>query len=579
MTMEDILSMDNDNKSPLTLVWDDFATSFDGKNALIPYQRVFDNSTESLPKIMPRSLEKRWKDANLLLKAAFRFSMKDEGIDQKLDEHKEFICTSGKKNRTWRILHATSAIRCHHTLFMMACVLHPEQAEEIDHGDLFGSNRERHYGRKHTHLPYTCCSTEQDKFELTALHLAASAPTKGRQSQAVITKLLQLNPKAASFQNPCNGSLPLHILCDNEYKSHWISDGFKDVFDEYPEAATVVDSLKCTPLHRAAAAISSRNSSRLAPTSSPVANAHNINNTVDADGSIVINLINSFSQSASLADSTGRLPFHYVAELSEGWDNEAQQLLDAFPKVLHIRAGSNETSSALPIHLTATNPDDNGTLMQNIVQNNPRAASQTNADGYLPIHLSCEAGKPWERGMEFLYNAYKSALSATREGVSQDTDGKKSWMPLHYAVSSSNTSLTTIQALVEHNRDAVSVRDRRGRTVMHLAIESGKCWDDGIWDLFAAYPAAIDMSDNDGKVPFSSAALKYCDNSSEDSNDGKTSDSLEGSSSFSIRSDNDTRRDSNENIVSAPVPLGGDEIRTINLLYNLLREAPHVIKV
>ena len=38
--------------------------------------------------------------------------------------------------RIWRVLHAVSAIKCHHSLFKLASALHPEQARELDQNDL-----------------------------------------------------------------------------------------------------------------------------------------------------------------------------------------------------------------------------------------------------------------------------------------------------------------------------------------------------------------------------------------------------------------------------------------------------------
>ena len=60
---------------------------------------------------------------------------------------------------------------------------------------------------------------------LTALHLAASAPTCGTESKRAMRQLLMLAPETVSIPNPANDCLPLHYLCDNESKQHWVNDG------------------------------------------------------------------------------------------------------------------------------------------------------------------------------------------------------------------------------------------------------------------------------------------------------------------------------------------------------------------
>jgi hypothetical protein len=66
------------------------------------------------------------------------FEEQDDG--EKKDSPPSQYCTTAtpitQQQRKFRILHAISAIKCHHSLFLMATVHHPEQAFEIDKNDL-----------------------------------------------------------------------------------------------------------------------------------------------------------------------------------------------------------------------------------------------------------------------------------------------------------------------------------------------------------------------------------------------------------------------------------------------------------
>jgi len=86
-------------------------------------------------------LKKRWNQVNVLLRAAFGFPFRgkedDDVVAGKQSAMGSAISSDDEKKdeRKWRIVHATAAVKCHISLFRLACVLHPEEARELDEYD------------------------------------------------------------------------------------------------------------------------------------------------------------------------------------------------------------------------------------------------------------------------------------------------------------------------------------------------------------------------------------------------------------------------------------------------------------
>jgi len=606
MRREDILEGGGEG-SILGLVWDSWAISSEGKKILGSIGKKLEEF-DSLGKIdseaswrkrvmyakalrekLKGNIKDNWDKANLLLRGAFRFPLEKEEEEDEGDEDYDF-CTeqenaeTSRHPRKWRVLHATTTIRCHSTLFKMACAIHPEQAREIDKNDLFyrpnGANDSR-----------------------TALHFASENSSKdprdARETRRMLQVLLSLYPEAASLLNPTDCRLPLHYLCKNESKVHWYHDGLGDVHDAYPRAALVEDTIGRTPLHHAASIIALRQ------TSPPPAPGDSCNGVVqsipqDAPGSIVYNLVCTHPSTATIGDQDGKLPLHIIAMVAETWDASIHTLYEMFPAALRRRT-TRKMKARCPIHLMSSNPDARSSLVEAIVEKHPMGAGLVDGEGMLPLHVMCESGKTWEGGMECVYNAYPKAISIA-------VDTRRGWFPLHFIVTSSGVSLGLICKILDLYPQAAREVDGNGKTPLHLIVESGKDWE-CVETIFLANPGAIIVEDSQGKVPLIAAALSMCDsvgNMSNGGSDGRAGDvllmeslsiapttsycdgnsaiqNIQGSSSTVMTS---TTYGIEEMLSRPPQSCGGKRsdsrsrdtsLSQLNVLYRLLRAAPHVL--
>lgn len=488
-----VLEEDRDGVSPLGLVWDKYATSFEGKRTLHPFLKHFETvlDTESSPHAarvgitqfkeekeifqkLPsdEKLRKKWDKANTLLRAAFHFPITD-GNDTKPSG------SSDAKKRKWRILHATSATKCHLTLFQLACVLHTEQAFEIDEGDLFG------FGGSAAPVAV--------KSGKTALHFAAASPFAGRDAKTIISILLALNKEAATKPDAVDESLPLHIISDNERKAHWAHDGVKDIYLANTSAVGSRDRKGRTPLHRASSIVSQR---AIAVSIGNVA-APGAGDT----GSIIQHLVQLHPRAASIADNTNRLPLHYMAEHGEGWNGDIEAVLEAHRPALRSRVGA-QAFNRLPLHMAAASTDAKASLVAGLVKANPRAASQADARGKLPLQIACESGRSWEAGIDAIFAAYEPA-------VREREDNDRGWLALHMAASSPNAATGLISKLCEVSPEAAGVTDRSNRYPLHVACAAGKAWVGNLEAIFRANPTAAFEADQFGLYPFHVAAMSF----------------------------------------------------------------------
>lgn len=463
-----VLEEDKAGESPLSLVWDTWAEKFEGKKTLSAFigsdadhaistitngGSVNDSkpkSTEDIKELFQKTcavnkkLRERWETVILFLKANFGFTLNTPCIDK-----------AQSASPIFRMLHATAAIPCHPTLFFMAKALYPNQAREWDDHELAKDDRQ------------------------TALNIAAASAASGSLSRSVVTSLLELYPEAAKLKNSSDGSLPMHKMVENEHKQHWIHDGLRDVYQAYPAALNEVDAQGRLPLHRAAAA-----------------NKHG----GGVGGSIILQLIEEYPKAAKQTDNSGRLPLHYVAEHGEGWEEESEAIYQAHPAATSARAGP---SASLPLHMACKAPDSRHGMLQKLVEFHPRATMQRDRNGKLPLHLLCESGKPWDQGVEKIYEAFKA-------GIKEPEENSRGWVALQIAAASPMGSASFVSRLIELNPEAAARKDDDGRYSLHLACEAGKEWETGLEDIFIAYPYANNSSDSAGMLPFHIAALRWC---------------------------------------------------------------------
>lgn len=540
-----VLDEDREGGSPLSLVWDDYANSFQGKRTLQVLLRNLENEgwdsaadesaqariatsernaklamTKSAPAC--KELQSKWNKAITLLKAYFQFPADD---------------SDGVQTRKWRVLHAVSAIKCHPTMFLLARALYPEQANEFDENDLLPG--------KSLPDPQSSSADRRRSSNRTALHFAAMAPLSGREGRSVIKTLLKLNPSAAAHVDGY-GSLPLHLLALNDKRIHWVQDGLQDVYDAYSEASLCRDGCGRTPLHCAASAAG--NYSRLSSSTPAGSESSNAAQEGSELRSVIQNFVHGNDAAASITDNSGRLPLHYIAEKAEEWNADAQAILDAYPAGTSTRSGTL-THNQLPLHMAASSTDAKPSLIMNLVNSNPRAASLVDGMGRLPLHLVCDSGRStWDRGIDAIYVAYNQAIVVPE-------DNHRRWTVLHSVVASISASRDLIEHVLRLNPGASSLADGDGKLPLHLACGTNRQWvDGGIQLIFDTNPSAALVEDNNGFLPFQIAAMRRTHSSDADSLDDGSEDWVD----FDIEE---------------------EDLSVLEIMFNLLNAQPSIVQV
>ncbi|KAL3944375.1 MAG: hypothetical protein SGBAC_001539 [Bacillariaceae sp.] len=536
-----VLEEDQNADSPLALVWDAWAEKMEGKRTL---QRIYGPSSEAETisledqatrvqkrlKSQKKSYD-RWNKVNIFLKAAFGFSVDndDDAVGFNVDgDSKEDAEEKGDANtvRKWRILHATAAIKCHPSLFMLAKALHPEQCSEIDIKDLKG--------------PVHISGDETAAHSLTALHLAASSHANGEASRLVINELLRMNPSAAEAVDSSN-SLPLHRVVENKYKSHWSGDGANDLYLSNTAAIRATDSDGKLPLHRAAVAITYSESST----------------TATKARSAICHLLELRPEAAEHSDNFGCLPLHLVAQVGSQWDCQVQSLYDANPAAAQSRTGV-KLLNRLPLHMAASNPSSEFSMIDTLVQMNPRGATQADRKGNFPLHLACEAGLSWE-SINSIHKAYPEAI--------QEAEGNdRGWTALQIAASNIDVHVDVITNLSEIYSQGAGVADNDGRYAFHLACFAGRKWEEGLSALFQAYPDALGTPDRMGLLPFHIVSFRYSASAEEEA--PEVPDANENERGFSKSASFDVEKAALEEM---------EDARRIENLFHLLKADPTVL--
>ena len=517
-----VLEEDQYDESPLALVWNNWADKLDGRRLVKsflpggfpePEGVTEQERTRQLWTRLRahRKLHERWGKVNMLLKAAFGFPLEER------NKGADVATASIGSERKWRILHAVSAVKCHLSLFLLACALHPEQAQELDESDL----------RRPSDPMLTGISTHQ-----TALHLAASSNAGGESGKIVIQDLLDLNRNAAHVQDAVDGSLPLHCIVENEYKQDWANFGSL-LCHVYPRALQIPDHNGKLPLHRAAVAIKHSNE-----------RGEDYMRT-----SVIMNVVRLFPQGASHVDNSGCLPFHFLAMNAEEWDENVESVYNAHRAAVQARCGAT-FDLRLPVHLAASNVRARESLIARFVRLHPRGVCLQDRQGKLPLHLCCELGKDWDQGVSAIYEAFPGAV--------EDVEGnERGWTCLHMAAHCSNSSSALIEKLVELNPAAAACVDRNWRYALHLACDAGKKWDSGLETLFNANPSSLASADRHGLLPLHIAALHCCATAHHHKDDKK---------SYAVLAPEDTTEEAREVC-----------LRDLDNIYQLLRANPSVL--
>lgn len=472
-----VLEEDQNDESPLALVWDSWAEKLEGKrivHSFLPggFPEPEESPVEERAVVLRErlakepKLKKRWHQINMLLRAAFGFPFEDVK-----DEATKI--SGGQDQRTWRIVHATAAVKCHLSLFLLACALHPEQARELDKCDL-----------RRPDANGTVLDARVDKSShQTALHLAASSNAGGEPGKTVIISLLSLYREAAQEQDGIDGCLPLHRMVENPRKQDWPNHA-AILYHFYPRAVQIPDYHGKLPLHRATGAISHED------------------HDGDEERSVIIQLVRSFPQAALHFDDTGCLPFHYLAMNACIWDDDVEAVHNSNRNAVQVRA-RRAWNDRLPIHMAAASSKSRESLIQRLVQLHPRGAALEDGVGKLPLHLVCEQGKEWGAGTRSIHEAFPNAVRLSERNA-------RGWLPLHMAAACVEANAELMTKLTELYPEAADKADGEGRYALHLACSSGKSWQGGLQVLFDANPNALACRDQRGLLPVHICALSYC---------------------------------------------------------------------
>ena len=569
---EAVLDEDRDHMTPLGCVWDKYVNSFEGKR-MLQILRPFEGEgwesggdadhahdgepalrsdkeaaekrvREVMEKDQPafKSLQNSWKRANTLLRAYFRFPLQEDKSDESSESNPE-----PTSRRKWRVFHATSAVKCHPKLFLMARALHPEEALEVDENDLVGADHDVKL------FPNPQPNQLSDR---TALHFAAMSPLSGREGRNVIKLLLKLNPHAARHVDGY-GSLPLHLICQNVHKMQWANCGPNDIYEAYTEASSVRDgTFGRTPLHCIASSVGQYKHSSLArPSPLQTLNFGGIVAGIASDESVIQKLVEANAVAASMPDNSGRLPLHYMAERAEEWTPDVTSILTAHPAAARTRAGPS-AANQLPLHMAASSPDARPSLIMNLVIANPRAVSIVDGMGRLPLHLAVDSGRTsWDRGIDSIYTAYTPAISAPEESP-------RRWTVLHIAAASPSAGRELIEHIIGLVENSASVPDGEGKYPLHLACATNKSWrEGGVQAIFDADPSVGLFEDSNRLLPFHVAALRCCATSE-------------------ISPDGDGNNSQNENSnITAEDDILNDDLESLEVLFNLLTAQPSVVQL
>ena len=478
-----VLEEDQNNDSVLALIWDSWAEKTEGIRALSAYinsqtTTTTTSSHELRNKLQADpSLRNRWKQVNTLLRAAFGFHADED---------------SSSTNRKWRIVHATAAIKCHRSLFDLACALYPEQVRELDENDLRrppcvgGSNNSSGSGSSQKIIS----STQHYQSKQTALHLAASSNASGPTGKYVIQKLLEMYREAAQIKDGMTEALPLHRMVENESKQDW--NEYVDLIRAYPRAVRVEDKNGQLPLHRAAVGTKHTTAIRNRETNS---------------SSVIVNLVTLFPEATSFPDKDGYYPLHLIAMHGEEWNEKVESIYNAFPRALQIPS-SPSNGSRLPLHLACANLDCQESMLTWMLHSYAEGARVRDGLGRLPLHIACALGRDWDSFVKVLYDAYPESLRIPVLEVHRNDDddksaGRRSLLPLHMACESPHSSGRLISELVDRYPGGALVSMGKSTYPLHLACASGKRdWkEDGLERLFQAFPEALSVMDDCGRLP------------------------------------------------------------------------------
>jgi len=353
---ESITLKDKEGTSPISFIWDNFATGYVGRRHILEAINCLSDESTRKNYAMKEKLRVKWDRVIDILKVAW--------------QHQKSSSNSDEQEREWLLLHAASSFSCHLSLLQLAVELCPEQANVVDVST----------GRLPLHFVADCYSSGTEN-DTACRHM--------------IRKLLKLYPDAAQCKDKM-GMTPLRIAVEDKL---WIGDGLVDLYNAFPGAAMIPDSAWMLPIHAAASSdyahscvvksllkhspdgaraidvegkiplhravvSASENYSKYEEIQRAYTDGakcfdtkmnwlplHAACASSDASPKLIQNLVDHFPGGVLARDKEGKTPFMLAAENGRYWDPVLKYLFDACPGVLKI----SDKYGFLPIHIIAMN--------------------------------------------------------------------------------------------------------------------------------------------------------------------------------------------------------------------------------
>jgi hypothetical protein len=129
----------------------------------------------------------------------------------------------------------------------------------------------------------------------------------------------------------------------------------------------------------------------------------------------------------------------------------------------------------------------------------PEQASVVDETGKLPLHWACQIRIAPGSSLLHYRDVIVSLLKAYPEGVKiANPDGL---FPLHLMINTGKTWDEGISELVRAFPEVAKIPTRDGLLPLHLMINAGKDWLDGVREIVGAYPEAVKIPTPNGLLP------------------------------------------------------------------------------
>ena len=316
----------------------------------------------------------------------------------------------------------------------------------------------------------------------------------------------------ATREVDCDGSLPIHLLCENEVMGKGVKLGIlRILIDKFPESLQAKTRKQNFPIH-------------IAP--------------CYQDFDFCKILVDNYPGGLAIENGYGCLPFHLACD--KGSLETVKYLYEAYQECINK---SSTRSGFCPIHTALmTQRKDQYDIIKFLLQCDPNCAAVAlpNVVGdhiLLPLYLACQRNANLET-IQLLFDAHPAAIyaeegsgvgtfivipsaAASNKGIvgflrrqmydiTRFCSSKDLAFPLpHHRAVKSNVTLGVFKLLVE-GIPCEQRRDTEGKTTLHLACQYGNI---GIVEyLIQRSDDAISVPDSDGNYPLHLACREgYCD--------------------------------------------------------------------